>query len=69
MVENVARLYERGAPTERIEAYFQRWTQWVKGGISAKLLRVIWSGRAQGDLVSEFFGRALSETVRGHSGL
>ena len=36
MVENMRRLYEQGAPDERIEAYFQRWCRWVKGGISAK---------------------------------
>ncbi len=36
MVENMLRLYEQGAPDERIEAYFQRWCRWVKGGISAK---------------------------------
>ena len=36
MVENMRRLDEHGAPAERIEAYFQRWWQWVKGGISAK---------------------------------
>ncbi|NEP13873.1 MAG: hypothetical protein F6K14_27475 [Symploca sp. SIO2C1] len=35
MVENMRRLYELGAPDERIEAYFQRWCRWVKGGISA----------------------------------
>ncbi|NEO37629.1 MAG: hypothetical protein F6J90_15345 [Moorea sp. SIOASIH] len=43
MVENVARLYERGAPIERIEAYFLRWWRWVKGGISAQLLSVFQS--------------------------
>ncbi|WAN68866.1 reverse transcriptase/maturase family protein [Moorena producens JHB] len=41
MVENVARLYEHGAPIGRIEAYFQRWWRWVKGGISVKRLSVI----------------------------
>ncbi|NER92201.1 reverse transcriptase/maturase family protein [Moorena sp. SIO3A2] len=41
MVENVARLYEHCAPSERIEAYFQRWWRWVKGGISPKRLSVI----------------------------
>ncbi|NES64713.1 MAG: hypothetical protein F6K24_05355 [Okeania sp. SIO2D1] len=35
MVENMRRLYEQGAPDERIEAYLQRWCRWVKGGISA----------------------------------
>ncbi|NEQ84887.1 MAG: hypothetical protein F6K26_33495 [Moorea sp. SIO2I5] len=40
MLENMTRLYERGAPIERIEAYFQRWWLWVKGGISGKWLRV-----------------------------
>ncbi|NEO82046.1 reverse transcriptase domain-containing protein [Moorena sp. SIO4G3] len=38
MLENLTRLYERGAPIERIEAYFQRWWRWVKGGISAPWL-------------------------------
>ena len=38
MEENVARLYEIGAPSERIEAYFHRWWRWVKGGISEKWL-------------------------------
>ncbi|NEO74209.1 hypothetical protein [Moorena sp. SIO3H5] len=36
MVENMRRLYEQGAPDERIEVYFQRWCRWVKGGISAR---------------------------------
>ena len=36
MVENMRRLYEQGAPDERIEAYFQRWCRWVTGGISDK---------------------------------
>ena len=35
MVENMRRLYEQSAPDERIEAYFQRWCRWVKGGVSA----------------------------------
>ncbi|NEQ08667.1 MAG: hypothetical protein F6K37_22770 [Moorea sp. SIO4E2] len=43
MVENVARLYEHCAPSERIEAYFLRWWRWVKGGISAHSLSVIHS--------------------------
>ncbi|NEO81355.1 hypothetical protein [Moorena sp. SIO4G3] len=38
MVENMTRLYEQGAPDERIEAYFLRWWRWVKGGISAPWL-------------------------------
>ncbi|NET60801.1 MAG: reverse transcriptase [Symploca sp. SIO2E6] len=37
MVENMRRLYEQGAPDERIDAYFQRWCRWVTGGISASL--------------------------------
>ncbi|NET71523.1 MAG: hypothetical protein F6K62_11505 [Sphaerospermopsis sp. SIO1G2] len=48
MVENMRRLYEQGAPDERIEAYFQRWGQWVKGGISAHLLTFVFSCCAQG---------------------
>ncbi|NEO65091.1 MAG: reverse transcriptase, partial [Moorea sp. SIO4G2] len=40
MLENMTRLYERGAPIERIEAYLKRWWLWVKGGISGKWLRV-----------------------------
>jgi len=38
MLENMTRLYERGAPIERIEAYFLRWWRWVKGGINSQLL-------------------------------
>ncbi|NEO73179.1 hypothetical protein [Moorena sp. SIO3H5] len=44
MLENLTRLYERGAPSERIEAYFQRWWRWVKGGISAQWRSVFQSG-------------------------
>ena len=43
MVENMRRLYEQGAPDERIEAYFQCWCRWVKGGISAKQPTVIFA--------------------------
>ncbi len=41
MVENMLRLYEHGAPYERIEAYFLRWCRWVKGGISANNLHSV----------------------------
>ena len=38
MVEKMTRLYEQGAPSERIEAYVQRWWGWVKGGFGATFL-------------------------------
>ncbi|WP_424096105.1 reverse transcriptase domain-containing protein, partial [Moorena producens] len=47
MDENMTRLYEHGAPIERIEAYFQRWWRWVKGGISEKWLSVFQSTVSQ----------------------
>ncbi|NEO81684.1 reverse transcriptase domain-containing protein [Moorena sp. SIO4G3] len=43
MLENMTRLYEHGAPIERIEAYFIRWWRWVKGGISVTWLSVFQS--------------------------
>ncbi|NER24469.1 MAG: hypothetical protein F6J96_27955 [Symploca sp. SIO1C2] len=55
MVENMRRLYELGAPYERIVAYFQRWCRWVKGGISADLESAIVSLFVYGRSAIEFF--------------
>ena len=35
MVSKVSRLYEQGADNRRIEAYFQRWWQWLRSGVQA----------------------------------
>ena len=59
MVENMLRLYEQGAPDERIEASFQRWCRWVKGGIYAKWQGVIKKGGEHAGKVIESFGRAV----------
>ncbi len=67
MVENMRRLYEQGAPDERIEAYFQRWWRWVKGGISANLQSVIVSLRVQSCSVIEVFWRRTPDALRSHS--
>ena len=45
MVENMRRLYEQGAPDEHIEAYFQRWYRWVKGGLTDDLRGALLASR------------------------
>ncbi|NES67222.1 MAG: hypothetical protein F6K24_19235 [Okeania sp. SIO2D1] len=67
MVENMLRLYEQGAPHECIDAYFQRWSRWVKGVNSANLQTFVFSSCVLGCSAIKFFGRSLLEAARGHT--